>query len=43
MSKNKKKKTYTPLDAALDTVEIVVVTPVFWLLRNTLGRLLDAT
>jgi hypothetical protein len=34
---------YTPKDAVLDTVELVVVTPVFWLLSKTLGRLLDAT
>ena len=40
---SKKNRRYTPKVAALDTVEIVVVTPVFWLLRNILGRLLDAT
>ena len=44
MSKNnKKEKTYTATDAALDVVDIVVVTPVAWLLDKTVGRILDLT
>jgi len=43
MSKDTKKKPYTATDAALDVVEIVVVTPVTWLLGKTVGRVLDLT
>jgi hypothetical protein len=47
MSKDAKKKTYTATDAALDAVDIVVdvvvVTPVAWLLDKTVGRILDLT
>jgi len=39
------KKPYTATDAALDVaetvVELVVVTPVAWLLDKTVGQLLD--
>jgi hypothetical protein len=40
MAKTKKKR-YTAADAAMDTVEIVVVTPVTWLLSKTVGRVFD--
>jgi hypothetical protein len=43
MSKNDKKKTYTATDAALDVVDVVVVTPVTWLLGKTVARILDLT
>jgi hypothetical protein len=38
-----KKKRYTATDAAKDTVEMVVLTPVVWLLGNTVGWVLDVT
>lgn len=46
MSKNDdKKKTDTATDAAVDVVglvvEVVVVTPLWWLLDKTVGRILD--
>ena len=37
MLKKNKKKRYTATDAAWDAVEIVVGTPVSWLLSNTSG------
>ena len=43
MSTNNKKETYNATDAALDVVEIVVVTPIAWLLDKTVGRILDLT
>ena len=37
-----KKKPYTVVDAAADTVHFVVVAPVWWLFEKTLGSVLDA-
>jgi hypothetical protein len=41
VSKKKEEKRYTATDAAIDTVDIVVVTPVVWLFSNTVGLVLD--